>query len=864
MSEYYVDPVSGNDGWDGSSGTPWATIGKAKSTVVAGDIVNLLPGNHGRIQFDRDNAGYGTSWANPIIYRNDPGSPAYSAQLSWLRMIGEHDFYTIFSGLDIYNTSDTMAVQIGGNTIFSLPGPEDEPGTAYVKVLDCKIHGTAGDYAPYELIILVQTASEVFVEDCEIYDSGSDCWGIAFQLTTGGYCRRCHIHDISRSALRTGGGGPYIFEYNHVHTQRPEWGHAKGEDPHGSGISISSHNVTLRGNLVYDGWNTRTIRFYQSNTAGWPGDYGWHDMLVESNVTYGGVNWTEFLQCGDNCVFRNNTFGETLGIQFAKISDGSELSIYNNIFLQDLSLSNFDASASDSFAYGTSRWGNVSEGGNIFYYVQCVGQGYLIRESGFHPGCEHNMHSVWPWTAFFEATTGANAYKLKEGSPAIDFAWPSEAPSTDRLQNGRVGPPDAGAYEFGANPGPLVYDPTNITETAEVKLTSLNINVNDTITLAETLVAENLSISFEPAIIEPIIIVETVAADVLNALELLDIITVAETVVILVKDTAELSDTITIAETVTANIFSSNLVGFWKIDETNGPEAQDSSGEGNTGTLVNDPIWTTWALNFDGNNDHVDCGNDSSLNLTGSLTITASINPHTFGEGGWGRIVDKGSSANGFSFYLQESSSSIKFVSYGGNTVSSNSDIIELNKWQHVAVVYDELAGTLTFYNGGQAVGSVAYSTSPNDSLSDELRIAIRDDLNRAFDGEISNVRIYDFASSATDIYNIFIVDYPSAFYSIGDKEVNENSELTFEVVTRLPQVSMDISQHNLPIEPSMLGNVFSWTPTYADSGNYEVTFRGTGLQLEAFETITITVNDVANVPLHITAGQNVTILGGS
>src|SRR3989344_5236105 len=46
------------------------------------------------------------------------------------------------------------------------------------------------------------------------------------------------------------------------------------------------------------------------------------------------------------------------------------------------------------------------------------------------------------------------------------------------------------------------------------------------------------------------------------------------------------------------------LVGYWKFDEGTGTSAGDSSGNGNTGTLVNSPSWVTGkvggALSFDG------------------------------------------------------------------------------------------------------------------------------------------------------------------------------------------------------------------------------------------------------------------------
>ena len=56
----------------------------------------------------------------------------------------------------------------------------------------------------------------------------------------------------------------------------------------------------------------------------------------------------------------------------------------------------------------------------------------------------------------------------------------------------------------------------------------------------------------------------------------------------------------------------SGLVAYYTFDEGSGTTADDSSGSGNNGTLVNGPTWNTadkkvgiGALSFDGVNDYV-------------------------------------------------------------------------------------------------------------------------------------------------------------------------------------------------------------------------------------------------------------------
>jgi len=67
------------------------------------------------------------------------------------------------------------------------------------------------------------------------------------------------------------------------------------------------------------------------------------------------------------------------------------------------------------------------------------------------------------------------------------------------------------------------------------------------------------------------------------------------------------------------------LVAHWKLDGN----ADDAVGN-NDGTVHGSPVWTIGqidgALDLDGDGDYVDCGNDSSLNLTNNFSISAWFN----------------------------------------------------------------------------------------------------------------------------------------------------------------------------------------------------------------------------------------------
>ncbi|HUU20267.1 MAG TPA: LamG domain-containing protein [Sedimentisphaerales bacterium] len=91
---------------------------------------------------------------------------------------------------------------------------------------------------------------------------------------------------------------------------------------------------------------------------------------------------------------------------------------------------------------------------------------------------------------------------------------------------------------------------------------------------------------------------------------------------------------------VTSSIHA-DLVGHWTLDDGSGTTITDISGNGNDGTIVDNPTWDiTWipgitgsALEFyglgvpGGGGDYFDCGSDPSLNMTGPISIALWIRP---------------------------------------------------------------------------------------------------------------------------------------------------------------------------------------------------------------------------------------------
>ena len=202
--------------------------------------------------------------------------------------------------------------------------------------------------------------------------------------------------------------------------------------------------------------------------------------------------------------------------------------------------------------------------------------------------------------------------------------------------------------------------------------------------------------------------------------------------------------------------FSDNLVGLWSFDGN----ADDSSGNNNHGTLNNftgvfwvDDQWGGQALGFDGMDDYVDCGNDASLNITTAITIEAWVYPRSAGRNNYGRITDKHPAP----CLLVGPNGQLRwFGDIGGASVDKAvcTGCVSWNSWHHLALTYDmnEAIPTIRGYVDGELKGTITGYSGPLSTTSVHLAIgnSLEDGtayyLNRAFDGLIDEVRIYDYA----------------------------------------------------------------------------------------------------------------------
>ncbi|MBI2327901.1 prepilin-type N-terminal cleavage/methylation domain-containing protein [Candidatus Curtissbacteria bacterium] len=207
---------------------------------------------------------------------------------------------------------------------------------------------------------------------------------------------------------------------------------------------------------------------------------------------------------------------------------------------------------------------------------------------------------------------------------------------------------------------------------------------------------------------------------------------------------------------------SPSQVAWWKFDEGSGPNAADSSGNGNAGTLINNPTWTTGrigqALSFNGTTNYVSAPDSPSLSVTGNtITLAAWIKPSRTGAneqvvGKWGAGQDsyqfRINSNNG----CNSTTNRITFrVESNSNCVLSNT-ALTAGPWWHVVGTYD--GANLKIYINGELDATAALITNLTDKTG-SFSVGRNDDGNY-FQGVVDDVRIYNSALTAAEITNLY------------------------------------------------------------------------------------------------------------
>jgi hypothetical protein len=206
-------------------------------------------------------------------------------------------------------------------------------------------------------------------------------------------------------------------------------------------------------------------------------------------------------------------------------------------------------------------------------------------------------------------------------------------------------------------------------------------------------------------------------------------------------------------------------ISHWMFDEGTGSTAHDSAGD-NDGTIYG-AQWTSGqingALDFDGDGDYVDVGNDSSLKPPLPLTLCAWI---SFSQNGAVFIsLDDWSSSTYYGVVLNLNAASHVSVNFGDGNGSGGSSyrrsktgttVLIADTWYQAAAVIRGATDMDIYINGMDDGGSYSGSGDSLAYSSGNASIGTSSPDGPYFDGKIDDVRIYDRVLSAEEVWQLY------------------------------------------------------------------------------------------------------------
>ncbi|MFH0892368.1 MAG: DUF2341 domain-containing protein [Candidatus Falkowbacteria bacterium] len=212
-------------------------------------------------------------------------------------------------------------------------------------------------------------------------------------------------------------------------------------------------------------------------------------------------------------------------------------------------------------------------------------------------------------------------------------------------------------------------------------------------------------------------------------------------------------------------------LAYWKFDELSGTTAFDSvasssTAGGNDGVLY----YADWvngkyggALDFDDENyGHVNMGNPAHLQTTGSLSVSAWVYFRSFQTGGADdTIAAKSLISSDIAWTLKGTedtgNETIGFTISGNGTSEAfryGATELQLNKWYHIAGVYDASAQVMDVYLNGILDNGTQSGSIPSLIFNSTADFWIGSMASEGWplDGLIDDVRIYNYARTQKQI----------------------------------------------------------------------------------------------------------------
>ncbi|TXH04685.1 MAG: LamG domain-containing protein [Candidatus Moraniibacteriota bacterium] len=242
----------------------------------------------------------------------------------------------------------------------------------------------------------------------------------------------------------------------------------------------------------------------------------------------------------------------------------------------------------------------------------------------------------------------------------------------------------------------------------------------------------------------------------------------------------------------------SGLALYWPLDDGSGGSVTDASTNGNTGTIVNDPTWTTGqvagALDFKGGS-YVTVADPA----TGVLDFADSTN---FTLSGWfnrdifttdDTLIAKSNgqtaSDTGYNVYIDDSTDKVTFVANDGTDQYKieSASTFTATGWHHFSLVWNDASSSETklYINGALEAATTTGTFANVNSLANsvDFRINSESDTANYFSGKLDEMRVYSRSLSADEVGQLYRLTSPTGvdtslkgYWSFNGQDVSGSS----------------------------------------------------------------------------------------
>ena len=192
------------------------------------------------------------------------------------------------------------------------------------------------------------------------------------------------------------------------------------------------------------------------------------------------------------------------------------------------------------------------------------------------------------------------------------------------------------------------------------------------------------------------------------------------------------------------------------------PDYSKEQNDGSQSTVTNRPTWTDGAYVFDGIQDYIEISDDSSLDITSELTMTAWFKSEVTGATACGIIFDRRSDTGGEGYFcnINYDSDGIYFlINDGVNQIIDNRGSVGYNdtSWHSLGCTISLSSDVATIYIDGLQIGTNIDISSITGTVTPSKPLMIGFYGRSPFNGAIDDARIYNIALTSNQVNQIYL-----------------------------------------------------------------------------------------------------------